>query len=49
MAVQQNNFWHLFAGNLSFPAQAKHVFRMLSFALIPDAGLAGKERRNPSR
>ena len=47
MAVQQDNFWHLFAGNLSFPAQTKHVFRVLSFTFIPDAGLAGKERTKP--
>ena len=47
MAVQQDNFWHLFAGNLSFPAQTKHVFRVLSFTFIPAAGLAGKERTKP--
>ena len=43
MAVKQNYFWHLFAGDLPFAAQAQHVFGVLSLALVPNSGLAGKE------
>ena len=44
MAVEQDDFRHLMAGDLPFTAQAQHMFCMLAFALIPYPRLAGKER-----
>ena len=44
MAVEQNDFRHLLTGDLPFTAQAQHVFRVLSLALVTHSGLAGKER-----
>ncbi len=43
MAVKQDDFWHLFACDLAFATQAQHVFGVLSLALVPNSGLAGKE------
>jgi hypothetical protein len=44
MAVEQNDFRHLFTGNLAFTAQAQHVFCVFTFALVAHTGLAGEER-----
>ena len=44
MAVKQNNFRHLLAGDLAFAAQAQHVFGVFTLALVPYTSLAGKER-----
>lgn len=44
MAVKQNDFRYLFAGNLAFAAQTQHVFGVLALALVTHSGLAGKER-----
>ena len=44
MAVEQNDFRYLLTGYLPFTAQAQHVFRVLSLALVTHSGLAGKER-----
>ncbi|EFJ81692.1 hypothetical protein HMPREF9534_02235 [Escherichia coli MS 69-1] len=44
MAVEQNNFRHLVAIDLVFPAQTQHVFCMLTFTHITNTGLAGKKR-----
>ena len=44
MAIEQNNFRHLVAIDLVFPAQTQHVFCMFTFTHITNTGLAGKER-----
>ena len=44
MRIEQDNFRHLLTGYLPGATQAQHMFRMLTAALVPDAGLAGKER-----
>ena len=43
MAVKEDDFRHLFAGNLAFATQAQHVFGVLSLARVTHASLAGKE------
>ena len=44
MAVEQDDFRYLMAGQLSGTTQAKHVFGVLPLALVPNLCLAGKER-----
>ncbi|KAF0859924.1 hypothetical protein Y888_08910 [Mixta calida B021323] len=44
MAVQQNDFRHLLAGDLPLSTQAQHVFSVLYLTLVAHTGLAGKER-----
>lgn len=43
MAVEQNDFRYLLTGYLPFTAQAQHVLRVLSLALVAHSSLAGKE------
>ena len=44
MAVQQNDFRHLFTGNLPFAAQTEHMFGVFPLVGVTHTGLAGKER-----
>ncbi|STQ10236.1 Uncharacterised protein [Enterobacter cloacae] len=43
MTVKQDDFRDLFASDLAFATQAQHVFGVLSLALVPNPGLAGKK------
>lgn len=49
MTVKQDDFRDLFASDLAFATQAQHVFGVLSLALVPNPGLAGKNGWKPSR
>ncbi len=44
MGVEQDNFRHLFTGNLSLTTQAQHMLRMFTTTRVTNAGLTGKER-----
>lgn len=44
MAVQENDFGDLFAGDLPLTPQTQHVLCVVAFIQVANAGLAGKER-----
>lgn len=44
MAVEEDDFGNLFAGDLSFTPQPQHVLCVVALIQVAHAGLAGKER-----